>query len=84
VSGMLLKGRLPAPVDSTVHVTLGNLEVDAKIVRGDEAKFALKFCGSPGARANAIRHVYGGSYTAAVSNVKPMNVVSAVIGRMFR
>jgi cellulose synthase (UDP-forming) len=84
VSGMLLSGRLPAPVGSTVHVTLGNLEVDAKIVRGDKAKFALKFCESQNARANAIRHVYGGSYTAAVSKVKPVNVVSAVIGRVFR
>jgi cellulose synthase (UDP-forming) len=84
VTGMKLSGALPGPIGSPVHIQLDNLDVDATIVRGDRTSFAVRFAEAPKTRAKLIRHVYGGSYTAAVHQVRPLDVASAIIGRVFR
>ena len=84
VTGMKLSGALPGPIGSPVHIQLDNLDVDATIVRGDRTSFAVKFAEAPKTRAKLIRHVYGGSYIAAVHRVRPLDLASAIIGRVFR
>jgi cellulose synthase (UDP-forming) len=84
VTGMRLVGAAPSSIGSSVHVHFKNLDVDATVVRIAGGSFALRFAETPRARASLIRHVYGGSYSATIETIRPVEVATAVVSRVFR
>jgi cellulose synthase (UDP-forming) len=84
LTGMRLLGRPPGPVGSPLHVQFENLDVEANVARVENGSFGVRFAVSPKARARLIRHVYGGSYNAGMETVRPVEVATAVVNRVFR
>jgi len=84
LTGMRLLGRAPTQVGAPVHVRFENLDVEANISRIGAANFAIRFAANSKARTLLIRHIYGGSYSAAIETVRPIDVASAIVSRVFR
>lgn len=85
VSGMRLKGDVPqGPFGAPVHVQFDGVDVDARIVRSLKDGFAVQFIQSKNARERLIRLVYGGKYGGQTRDIKPAEVVGAMVNRVFR
>ena len=67
-----------APVD------IGDLSLPATIVRRDVEDFAIRFDAVGAARADLIRLIYSGRYSASVLRIEPARVAAAIIGRAMR
>jgi cellulose synthase (UDP-forming) len=85
VSGMRLAGNPPEGIDrETIPVQFDGVDVTARILRTYNDGFALQFIHSMDARERLIRHIYGGKYGGKTREIKPSEVVSAMLGRVFR
>jgi cellulose synthase (UDP-forming) len=84
LTGMRLLGHAPGPVGSPLHIHFENLDVEANVARIETQGFGVRFAITPKTRAHLIRHVYGGSYSASVETVRPIEVATAIVTRVFR
>ncbi len=85
ISGMRLRGKLSEVfLETPVHVEFDGLDVDAKIVRAFKDGFAVHFVRTKIAHERLIRVVYGGKYGGETPKIKPAQVVSAMVNRVFR
>jgi cellulose synthase (UDP-forming) len=84
MSGMRLMGTAPAPVGSSVTIHFNGLDTSATIARVYLDSFGVRFEASPQNRASLIRHIYCGTYSAAVEAIHPSRVAAAVIDRVLR
>ena len=84
LGGARFAGAPPADPGSAVTVTLGRQRIAATIVRGGDDSFAVSFHDSDAARADLIRYVYSGRYSATVPRILPIRVAAAVISRVVR
>jgi cellulose synthase (UDP-forming) len=85
VGGMRLNGDLAEEsVGAPVHVEFDGVDVDARIVRSFKNGFAIQFIQSKSARERLIRIVYGGNYGAKPPEIKPTEVMGAMVNRVFR
>jgi cellulose synthase (UDP-forming) len=84
VSGMRLIGKAPAPVGTSIAIRFNALEMGATISRHYPDSFAVQFQSSQQVRVSLVRHIYCGSYSAAVGAIRPAGVATAVVSRLFR
>ncbi|WP_244500177.1 PilZ domain-containing protein [Methyloceanibacter superfactus] len=85
VGGMRLMGDLPPKThEALVHVEFDGLEIDARLVRAYKGGFAVQFIQSENARERLIRLVYGGKHGNKSVEIKPAEVMGAMINRVFR
>lgn len=84
VSGIRLSGEQPGPIGEPVHVKFDGIDVDAKIVRHYDKSFAVQFAPSKEVHARLIRHVYCGKQDRSLRSIRPVNVATAVMNRVFR
>jgi cellulose synthase (UDP-forming) len=83
VSGICIMGRAPGHLGERATIRLGDLELEGTIVRVAADNFALRFEMDGKARHRLVRRVYSGRYSAAVTKIKPLNVATAVVMRVF-
>lgn len=85
VSGMRLSGTAPDVVgDEPVEIQFDGLDVQGHIVRAYYDGFAIQFIQSREARERLIRHIYGGKYGSKQHDIKPSEVMAAMVNRVFR
>ena len=76
--------RRRAKPGTIVTVALGSLRVPGRIVRCAENEFAIHFDEDGSGRADLIRLIYSGRYSATVPRIEPARVAAAVLGRVMR
>ena len=84
LGGTRLTGTAPAKPGAPVTVALGSLRVPGRIVRCAKSEFAIHFDEDGSGRADLIRLIYSGRYSAAVPRIAPGRVAAAVLGRVMR
>ena len=84
VSGMRLRGALPVPLGTAVHVQFDGLDVGAKVTRADAGGFALQFAPSQEMHASLVRHVYCDGYSGSEPDISAARVAGALLNRVFR
>ena len=84
VTGVGLYGQSPVPLNGPVTVRIGGHNVPGEVVRLSANSFAIKFDHSEETRAHLIRHVFSGSYHAAVDRVKVSEVTLGILSRIWR
>jgi cellulose synthase (UDP-forming) len=84
IGGMRLRGAMPGAHGTPVHVSFDGLDVEAELVRAYDDSFGIEFVQSKEARLRLIRHVYGGKYGGKLPHIKPREVATAMINRVFR
>jgi len=84
LGGARFAGAPPAGPGAAVTVGLGRLRMPATIIRGDADSFAVGFSNTDSTRANLIRFVYSGRYSATVPQIVPLRVAAAILGRVVR
>ena len=65
-------------------IGLGSLRMPGTIIRGDADSFAVGFSNTDSTRANLIRFIYSGRYSATVPQIVPFRVAAAILGRVAR
>jgi cellulose synthase (UDP-forming) len=83
-SGLRIEGRAPAAAGETVALQVGETQLQALIVRTTEDDFAVRIDDTMEARTAMIRQVYSSRYTASVSEVRPSQLIKAVLARALR
>jgi cellulose synthase (UDP-forming) len=83
-TGMRLAGPAPGPLGTQLSVVLGGLRIAATIVRSTDQDFALRTVDNFATHKAMIKHVYGGRYNSAIQQIRASQVLTAVIGRVFR
>jgi cellulose synthase (UDP-forming) len=83
-SGLRIEGRAPAAAGQTVALQVGETQLQALIVRTTEDDFAVRIDDTMEARTAMIRQVYSSRYTASVSEVRPSQLIKAVLARALR
>lgn len=84
LGGALLQGSLHAEAGSDITVVYEGLQLPAKIVRCGEHDVAVRFDNADATRADLIRVVYSGRYSAAIERIEPAKVAAAILGRVMR
>jgi cellulose synthase (UDP-forming) len=84
LGGARLAGASPAEPGVTVTLGLGSLRMPGTIIRGDTGSFAIGFSNTDGTRANLVRLVYSGRYSATIPQIIPVRVAAAIFGRIVR
>ncbi len=84
LGGARFAGAPPAGLGATVTISLGSLHMPGTIVRGDTDSFAVGFSNADSTRANLIRFIYSGRYSATVPRIVPFRVAAAILGRVAR
>jgi cellulose synthase (UDP-forming) len=84
LGGARLEGASPVACGSVVAVAFEGLELPAHVVRCGAHDFAVRFEEVGQARADLIRLVYSGRYSAAVERIEPARVAAAIFGRVMR
>jgi cellulose synthase (UDP-forming) len=83
-SGLRIEGRAPAAAGQTVALQVGQTQLQAQIVRTTENDFAVRIDDTMEGRIAMIRQVYSNRYTASVGEVRPSQLIKAVLARALR
>ncbi len=84
LGGARLAGTAPGKPGTIVTVALGSLRLPGRIVRSADNEFAIHFDEVGSGRADLIRLIYSGRYSATVPRIEPARVAAAVLGRVMR
>ena len=84
LGGARLAGVSHVEPGAEVAISLGGMRLNATIIRCGADDFAVGFNASASARADIIRHIYSGRFTASVRHIKPRHVAAAVLARVMR
>jgi cellulose synthase (UDP-forming) len=84
LGGARLAGAAPGLPGTSVTVALGSLRLLGRIVRSADNEFAVHFDEAGSGRADLIRLIYSGRYSATVPRIEPARVAAAVLGRVMR
>jgi cellulose synthase (UDP-forming) len=84
LGGTRCTGTLPAAPGATVMVGLGHVRMPGTVIRSDANSFAIGFRHSGDTRADLIRFIYSGRYSATVPRIVPSRVAAAILGRVVR
>lgn len=84
LGGARFEGVAPAEPGAVVTIGLGRLRMPGTINRCGADGFAVGFSNTDGTRADLIRFIYSGRYSATVPKIVPVRVAAAVLGRMIR
>jgi cellulose synthase (UDP-forming) len=84
LGGARLEGTIAAGPGSEIALGLAGLQLPARVMRCGADDFAVQFDEDGETRADLIRLVYSGRYSAAIARIEPGRVAAAVIGRVMR
>lgn len=84
LSGARLAGVPTAKPGTMVTLVLDRFRMSGTVVRSGKGDFAVRFDDTGRARADLIRFIYSGRYSAAVPRIEPSRVAAAVLGRAIR
>ena len=84
LGGARLLGSPGVEQGGAVAVAFEGLRLPATVVRRGTHDFAVRFDDVGTARADLIRLVYSGRYSAAIAHIEPGRVAAAVLGRVMR
>jgi cellulose synthase (UDP-forming) len=84
LGGARFAGAPHAERGARVSISFDGLRLDATIVRSGKDDFAVGFNASGSARADLIRHIYSGRFSASIRHIKPARVAAAVLARVMR
>jgi cellulose synthase (UDP-forming) len=84
LGGARLEGTIGAGPGSEIALGLAGLQLPARDMRCGADDFAVQFDEDGETRADLIRLVYSGRYSAAIARIEPGRVAAAVIGRVMR
>jgi cellulose synthase (UDP-forming) len=84
LGGARFAGEPPGRPGAGVTIRLDSLRVPGTVIRCSEGGFAVGFENTGATRANLIRFIYSGRYSAAVPKIEPVRVAAAVLGRVMR
>jgi cellulose synthase (UDP-forming) len=85
LGGARLLGLARVGAGASVQFGVAGLRLPATVVRSGESDFAVRFEEEGGvARADLIRLVYSGRFSAGVGEIEPGRVVAAMLGRAMR
>jgi cellulose synthase (UDP-forming) len=84
LGGALLEGTIAAEPGSEIAMTVAGLRLPARVMRRGTHDFAVQFDDISETRADLIRLVYSGRYSAAIVRIEPGRVAAAMIGRVMR
>jgi cellulose synthase (UDP-forming) len=83
-SGLRVEGRPPVDNGQPVTIQMGNVTLQALVVRTTQDDFAVRIDDTIEARKAMIRQVYGSRYNASIGAVRPNQLIKAVLVRAFR
>jgi cellulose synthase (UDP-forming) len=83
-SGLRIEGRPPVDNGQSVTVQIGDVTLQALVVRITQDDFAVRIGDTIEARKAMIRQVYGSRYNASIGAVRPNQLIKAVLVRAFR
>ena len=83
-TGLRIAGSSPTEIGQSVALQIGGIDLHAIVVRKTETNFAVRIDDTIEARKAMIRQVYSSRYTASVSEVRPNQLIKAVLARAFR
>ena len=83
-SGLRIEGRPPVANGQSVTVQIGGVTLRTIVVRTTQTDFAVRIDGTIEARKVMIRQVYGSRYNASVGEIRPTQLIKAVLARAFR
>jgi cellulose synthase (UDP-forming) len=83
-SGLRIEGRPPVDNGQSVTVQIGDVTLQALVVRTTQDDFAVRIDDTIEARKAMIRQVYGSRYNASIGAVRPNQLIKAVLVRAFR
>jgi len=81
--GLCLSGRVDASIGSAGTIKLGTITVPTVIARKSEQEFAVMIVGD-NSREIMTRHVYSEAYGKPIRRIRPSQVLSRVLRRIFR
>jgi cellulose synthase (UDP-forming) len=84
LGGARFAGAAPAEPGAVVGISLDPLRLSGTIIRRGEDGFAVGFNHTLSTRADLIRFIYSGRYSANVLKIVPVRVAAAVLGRVMR
>jgi cellulose synthase (UDP-forming) len=84
LGGMRLAGAHTGETADNVVIDLEGLRLPGVVVRSTPHEFAVRFDDAGPARADLIRLVYSGRFSAGVLHIEPGRVAAAVLGRVLR
>jgi cellulose synthase (UDP-forming) len=84
LGGARLLGSPGLEPGAPVQLAVAGLSLPATVVRSGDADFAVRFEEDGAARADLIRLVYSGRFSAGVAEIEPARVAAAVLGRAIR
>jgi cellulose synthase (UDP-forming) len=83
-SGLRIEGRPPVGNGQSVTLQIGGVTLQTLVVRTTQTDFAVRIDGTLEARKAMIRQVYGSRYNASVGEVRPNQLIKAILVRAFR
>jgi cellulose synthase (UDP-forming) len=83
-TGLRIEGSSPAEIGQSVALQIGGTDLHAIVVRRTESDFAVRIDSEIESRKAMIRQVYSSRYTASVCEVRPSQLIKAVLVRAFR
>jgi cellulose synthase (UDP-forming) len=83
-SGLRIEGRPPVNNGQSVTVKMGDVTMQALVVRTTQDDFAVRIDDTIEARKAMIRQVYSSRYNASIGAVRPNQLIKAVLVRAFR
>jgi cellulose synthase (UDP-forming) len=83
-SGLRIAGRPPVGNGQSVTIQMGDMTLQALVIRTTPDDFAVRIDGTIEARKAMIRQVYGSRYNASIGAVRPNRLIKAVLVRAFR
>src|SRR5260370_22556304 len=82
-SGLRIEGRPPVDNGQSVTIKMGDVTLQALVVRTTQDDFAARIDDTIEDRKPMIRHVYGSRYNASIGQVRPSQLIKAVLLRPF-
>jgi cellulose synthase (UDP-forming) len=83
-TGLRIEGASPAELGQSVALQIGGTHVQGVIMRKTETDFAVRIDDTIEARKAMIRQVYSSRYNVSVAEVRPNELIKAVLARVFR
>jgi cellulose synthase (UDP-forming) len=84
LGGARLAGRSCGEPGTAVTIALDDARFPGRIVRCGRGEFAVRFDAIGAGRADLIRLIYSGRFSATVTQIKPAHLAAAVFGRVMR
>jgi cellulose synthase (UDP-forming) len=83
-TGLRIEGRAPAAAGKSIALQVGGTQLQGLIVRTSDEDFAVRIDDTIEGRRAMIRQVYSSRYNASINEVRPNQLIKAVLARALR